>query len=349
MLDSRAIRLLLWTCLFGGAAVLNAQIGGRNTYEFLDLPASARLTGLGGSLITVVDDDLGLAFQNPAALNPSMHGQITLQNAFWFAKSNLSHVAYAHHVDTLRTTFFGGLQFLDYGKFVAADAIGTQQGEFRANDFAFHVGAGRKLGGRTSVGATLKVIGSRLESYHSYGLALDLAATYHDTAKRVVFSAVLRNVGAQLSTYAGTREPLPTDLQIGFSKKLKYLPFRFSVIAHHLTRWNIRYDDPNAPQPTSLLGGEPPADKPFAEFVDNFFRHFVFSGEFLLGKRENLRIRFGYSHLRRAELTVPDTRSMGGISFGFGLKIKKFRLDYGFAGYHLGGAVNHLGLALDVH
>ncbi len=328
---------------------LSAQIGGGNTYEFLDLPASARLTGLGGNGIATVDDDLALAFQNPAALNPAMHGQMTLQNAFWFAKTNLSHLAYAYHVDTIKTTFFGGLQFADYGKFVAADVNGNQQGEFRANEYAFHVGAGRHLGGRTSVGATLKFIGSRLESYHSFGLALDLAATYQDTAKRVVVSAVLRNVGAQLSTYAGKREPLPTDLQIGFSKRLRYLPFRFSIVAHHLTRWNIRYDDPNAPQPTSVLGDEPPAEKPFAEFVDNFFRHFVFSGEFLLGKRENLRIRFGYNHLRRAELTVPDTRSMGGISFGFGLKIKKFRLDYGFAGYHLGGSANHLGLSLDLH
>jgi hypothetical protein len=341
----------LLLCLSAGfsASPLSAQIGGENTYDFLDLPASARLTGLGGNGIATVDDDIALAFQNPAVLNASMHGQMTLQNAFWFAKTNLSHLAYAYHVDTIRTTFFGGLQFADYGKFVAADAVGNQQGEFRANEYAFHVGAGRHLGGRTSVGATLKFIGSRLESYHSFGLALDLAATYHDTAKRVVVSAVLRNVGAQLSTYAGKREPLPTDLQIGFSKRLRYLPFRFSIVAHHLTQWNIRYDDPNAPQPTSVLGGEPPAEKPFAEFVDNFFRHFVFSGEFLLGKRENLRIRFGYNHLRRAELTVPDTRSMGGISFGFGLKIKKFRIDYGFAGYHLGGSANHLGLSLDLH
>lgn len=344
----RKIFVLSALCVLFGP-ILNAQIGGNNTYEFLNLPASARITALGGNHITVVDDDLALAFQNPAALNAGMHGQITLQNAIWFAKSNLSHLGYAYHVAPIGTTFSGGLQFVDYGKFVAADNIGTNIGEFRANEYAFHIGAGRMLSDRTSVGANLKMIGSRLESYNSFGLALDLAATYCDTAKRVVVTIVLRNVGAQLSTYSDQREPLPTDLQIGFSKKLKYLPFRLSVMAHHLTRWNIRYDDPNAPQQQSILGNEPAQDKPFGDFVDNFFRHFVFSGEFLLGKREGLRLRFGYNHLRRAELAVPETRSFGGISLGFGLKIKKFRLDYGFGGYHLGGAVHHMGVALDVH
>ena len=54
-----------------------AQIGGSKVYEFLNLPASARITALGGKHITVRDDDLSLALGNPAALNDTMHNQLT--------------------------------------------------------------------------------------------------------------------------------------------------------------------------------------------------------------------------------------------------------------------------------
>lgn len=331
------------------AGSLHAQIGGNNTYEFLNLPPSARVAALGGNLITVVDDDEALAVQNPAALNPAMHGHITFQDAIWFARTNHMYAGYAHHVDKWKTTMHGGVQFINYGKFIRADESGEQLGDFKANDFAVYVGAGRMLSDRTSVGANLKFIGSRLDSYHSYGAALDLAGTYNDTAKDVTFTLAIRNLGVQFSTYSGKREFLPNDIQIGISKKLPYLPLRLSVIAHTLQRWSIRYDDPNAPQESSLLGGSEPAkDKPVGDFFDNFFRHFIFSGEFLLGKKENFRIRFAYNHQRRGELSVSNLRSLAGISGGIGIKIKQFRFDYGWSSYHIGGSTHTIGISTSI-
>ena len=61
--------------LFCGILTLSlfaqVPIGGKNVYEFLNLSPSARVTALGGNLITVKDDDVALAFQNPSALNAS--------------------------------------------------------------------------------------------------------------------------------------------------------------------------------------------------------------------------------------------------------------------------------------
>ena len=48
---------------------MHAQVGGRTTYNFLRLPVSARITALGGSLVTVRDEDLSNAVLNPALLN----------------------------------------------------------------------------------------------------------------------------------------------------------------------------------------------------------------------------------------------------------------------------------------
>jgi ADP-ribose pyrophosphatase YjhB (NUDIX family) len=69
-------------CLFLLSALhTSAQItGGQHVFQFLRLSPSARITALGGSQIAVQDDDPGFAALNPAALNPSMAGQIALQH-----------------------------------------------------------------------------------------------------------------------------------------------------------------------------------------------------------------------------------------------------------------------------
>ena len=71
--------------------VADAQIGGRYTYEFLGNPQSARLSALGGSLITIQDDDISLAASNPALLNDKSHNQITFNH-----KRQLNCVRFMH-------------------------------------------------------------------------------------------------------------------------------------------------------------------------------------------------------------------------------------------------------------
>ncbi|MBK8557102.1 MAG: hypothetical protein IPL65_15615 [Lewinellaceae bacterium] len=126
------------------------------------------------------------------------------------------------------------------------------------------------------------------------------------------------------------------------------MPFRFSVIAHHLTQWQIRYDDPNAQDNSVLLFGGDTQQSKGNPGIDNFFRHFIFNGEFLLGANESFRIRLGYNHLRRRELSVNNYRSLAGFSGGIGVKISKFRIDVGYAAYHLAGGVLHVGIGTNL-
>ena len=70
-----------------------AQVGGDNVYEFLNLSASARITGLGGNLITVKDDDVALAYANPATLNSRMHQAISFNYNFHVADINNGYFA----------------------------------------------------------------------------------------------------------------------------------------------------------------------------------------------------------------------------------------------------------------
>ncbi|MBK9255984.1 MAG: type IX secretion system protein PorQ [Saprospiraceae bacterium] len=323
---------------------LTGQIGGKSAYEFLSLPPSARLTALGGPLISVFDDDINLAASNPALLNSSMHNAISFSHNFHFADIQNGYVAYGRHIEKWKLSTHIGIQYMNYGDFKFADEIGNIQGTFSASETALTLGAGKKLNERIFVGCNVKAIFSGYESYNSIGLATDLGLSYTADSSDFVLSFVIKNLGGELSTFNETRFGAPLDVQIGISKKLKYLPFRFSITGHQLHRLNVRYDDPNIVQNTGLFG-EPVKENKTSEAIDNVFRHLIFSGEFLLGKGENLRLRIGYNHFRRQELSLASFRSMAGFSTGFGMKIKGFRLDYGVAYHHLHGATNHISIS----
>jgi hypothetical protein len=320
-----------------------AQIGGRYTFAFLKQSPSARVTGLNSSQIALRDDDVAFAHLNPALLNPQMSQGAAFHYTNLLSDINNFFVGYAHHVEPLKMTFHANVQHLGYGTFKAADEFGNAQGEFRAGETAITVGAGRQLNERFSVGANLRFINSQLEAYSSSGLAADLAGSYFNPDKNFGASITLRNVGAQLSTYVPEtdRQSLPYDLQIGFTKKLARAPFRLSVAAVDLLRWQLRYDNPSESE-TSLLTGESNETSAFSKGIDNFFRHLRFGGEVVLGKNETLRLRFGYNHQTRRELSIQNVRSLSGFSFGAGVRVKRFRLDYGLLRQHVAGGMNHL-------
>ncbi len=344
-------KILLFLALIISCGQALAQpIGGRNIYEFLTFSPSARITGLGGTLISVSDDDVVLAAQNPASLNESMHQQMSFNHNIYVADINTGYAAYGFHSDKWATSFHAGLQYMSYGTFNETDEFGQIIGSFKASEYAFTLGAGHQLYDKLSLGANVKFITSQLEDYNSFGIAADLGAYYQDTSGLFSIGFVLKNIGAQLTTYDDEQEPLPFDIQIGISKRLRHLPFRISATYHNLHQWNILYDDPNAEQSSIFLGEfQSQSENEFSVFVDNFFRHIIFSGEFLLGKKENLRIRLAYNHFQRQELSVENFRSLAGFSMGLGIKVNRFRVEYGRAFNHLAGGVNHFSISTSIN
>ncbi|MBL7817275.1 MAG: type IX secretion system protein PorQ [Saprospiraceae bacterium] len=335
--------LPLSICLF--LTHLSAQNGGRYTFAFLKQSPSARATGLNQSQIALKSDDLALAYNNPSLLNPLMHNGLDFNQNFLLGKIKSGLASYGYHVEKVKMTFQAGVQYINYGEFKEADEYGNQIGTFKANEYAVFVGAGRQLNERFSIGANLKFIQSRLETYTSTGLAVDLSGSYINPEKFFGASVVLKNIGAQLKTYYGeARSNLPYDLQIGISKKLPRAPFRFSVVAHDLLQWQLRYDNPLENE-TSLLGEETNTKSAFSLAMDNVFRHLNFGGEIVLGKTENFRARFGYSHQVRREMSLQNIRSLAGFSFGAGFKVSRFRIDYGIGRQHIAGGMNHLSIS----
>ncbi|MBX7109058.1 MAG: type IX secretion system protein PorQ [Chitinophagales bacterium] len=347
---NRHLLLSLFACVFYVllSKSSHAQLGGSEVFLFMNEAPSARITSMGGTFISVHDEDLSIGFQNPAMLNPSMNNRLSLNYVDYISDIKRGYTGYVRTVAKWKTTFNGGIQFVNYGQFTATDQVGNVSGQFDGAEYAVSIGAGREYIKRFSYGANLTYITSRLESYHSSGIALTVAGAYYDSAQGFTATILFKNVGTQFQPYAGSgKEPLPFDIQAGISKRLIHTPFLFSIVFHDLYRWDLRYNDPNqADQGTILIDSSQQA-KEKNYFVDNFFLHTIIGTEINFGK--NFRVSIAYNHQRREELAVELRKALSGFSFGAGVRINRFNIGYGRAIYNVAGGVNHLtfGVNLD--
>ncbi len=340
--------VLVFLFLVFSSSLRSQLIGGQTAYAFLGLPASGRIAALGGSLISVADDDINLGLGNPALLNPKMHHQLAFNHSFLTGGSQFGYAAYGHHLPNLPATFQLGIRYINHGEIEATDVFFQEQGIFKVKETAIVLGGAFALDERIRIGVNTGFITSTLADLQSVGLAADLGLMYQDTSRKLAIGIVLTRLGTQLSTYSGNpdlREPLPFEMQLGLSKQLRYLPFRFSLVYRDLQRWNVLYDDPSQENGTLFIGETQKEPGQFGRQLDNFFRHLAFSGELLLGARENFRLRAAYDHRLRKELSARGFGSAAGFSFGVGIKVSRFRLDYGRSNYHLAGGVNHFSIS----
>lgn len=323
--------------------VLFAQSGGLATYEFLQLAPSARVTALGGRYISVQDSDVVLAQMNPAILSVHSTRSISFNQSFYLGGARYSNLAGAFHLPKENITVHGGLQYLSYGKFQGTDEFGNKTSEFSASDMAFIAGASKKLFDRLSIGLNLKYIISQLETYKSSGLGIDLGALYALKPGYQYLGLSVRHVGVQWDPYFETKESLPFNIELGFTQRLQYVPILFSITAHDLNRWSLRYD-PDAE--VSIFGEPVNTPSGFEKFIDNAARHLIFSAEVLIGKYAPLRLRLGYHHQRHQELKDQNYRGLSGFSGGMGIRLSRLSFDYGLANYHLAGSMHSIGLGI---
>lgn len=331
--------------LFTNVFVAGAQIGGNNAYEFLNLTNPARTAALGsGNFLAIRDNDISLTLANPSLITTAVNNSLALSFTDSYSDIKYGFAMYGKDLGKLGS-FVGSMQFADYGKFTYADASGVTAGEFKAGEYAFNLGWGRKLDSVFSIGANLKTIYSSLESYASFGLAVDVAGSYQNK-NGFTMSLAARNIGRQLSTYTSDNpESLPFEIQFGMSKRLKHLPFRYSVVLNHLEKWNLTYNDPNDNR-LDPLTGEALNGGSKNGFLDKAMRHVVVGGEFMPAKF--LSFRLGYNYQRRQELKLSTRPATVGFSWGIGLKISKFNFSYARATYHLAGSPNFITLSTNL-
>lgn len=296
---------------------------------------------MGGALPTIHDGDLNLALYNPALLDSTMHQATSLSYVNYFSGINLGFASYAHHLDSSNITLGGHIQYVDYGSFTERDASNTELGSFRAGDYALVFGASLPVDSLFTAGVNFKAIYSNLESYDAWGLAIDGGVTYQNPARQFSASLVVRNLGLQIDGYRdGVKDTLPLNIQVGFAKRLKHAPFRFSLVIDQLQQWDLAPESDNTVVIDPLTGLVVENTK--NNFGDRLMRHVIIGTEFLLG--ESFKLNMGYNYRRRQELKLEDRPGTAGFSWGIGLNMKRFALSYGRAIYHFAGPSNHFTL-----
>jgi len=318
---------------------VSAQQGGRNVYEFMNISNSGRVTALGTNFLPIDDGDIDLAYANPSLINEEMDHQISLNYLDYFSDINAGFVSYGHHFNKFGT-FVGTLQFINYGTFDETDAVGQKTAEFTASEYAFVIGWSKVLTEKLRLGVNLKNIFSSLDSYSSYGIAADVALTYSNRKKLFSTSLILKNMGRQITTYTDQyRETLPFQIQMGIAKKFEHAPFRLLFLLNNLQTWDLKYNDPNSKGDVDPFTGEKNEPSKAWNFADNALRHAVLGVEFVPGKG-NFMLRLGYNYRRQQEMRIASRAALVGFSFGFGLKVYKFKISYSRASYHLAGGTN---------
>jgi hypothetical protein len=283
-------------------------------FSFLRNDASARAAALAGSVMTLPNDPNAI-FYNPACLGTIKDNRGSVGFFKNLLDINSGSASYSTEIEDLGR-FAAGIVYTNYGSFNETDEVGTQLGTFSANDLAISIGYATTLQENLYLGGAVKFIYSGIASYTSTAAAVDAGILYTIPDSRFAVGASIRNLGAQITTYSGTRENLPLDLTIGASVTPKGLPLLLNVGFHRLT------DD--------------------AHTTGERFRYFTVGGEFTLSRV--LQFRVGYDNARRKDFKIGTSADMAGFSAGVGINVSTYHVDYAMSSLGKAGVLHRISL-----
>lgn len=291
----------------------------QSTYKFLNLDTSPRAAAVAGSFVSN-NDDPNVVFYNPAGINFLQNSPISFSFLKHLMDINSASLVYSKEFESIGR-FGATVKYINYGEFTKADENGTRYGNFGAGDLLFMLGYGNKIDLNFYYGANVKFIYSGIGEYSSTAIAFDLGLHYEFPESRWNFGFSILNLGSQLSSYIDTKEDLPLDIRLGFSKQLENLPFRFFWSFNKL---NEKHES----------------------FWDRF-KQITFGGEFKLG--QSFRLRFGYDNEKRRELKLgSSTAGLAGFSLGLGFNVSTYTVDYAFSSMGSIGSLHRFGISTNL-
>jgi hypothetical protein len=89
--------LLLFVVVLLMVCRASAQIGGLTSFNYANIPGSARVAALGGNYFAMKDGDVHLAQFNPSLLDSTMHQKVGLSFVDYFDGIAMGYATYAHY------------------------------------------------------------------------------------------------------------------------------------------------------------------------------------------------------------------------------------------------------------
>ena len=299
-------RAVLATVLLSSVLHAGAQES-QTVYNFLRLPVSAHAAALGGSGITLIEDDATLIFHNPSLINNISDRTLNLNFMTYMEGATTASSSFIRAAGERGTWGVMG-QFMSYGTMKETNVSGQQTGEFSAKDIALGGSFAYSLSEKFTGGITAKFIASYIGQYNSLGACVDLGLNYYNSQSDLSVSAVARNLGGQLSAYEDDFERMPLDLQLGVTKRLLGSPLRLSASLVRLNDWEY-----------------------------GFGKHIVIGADLILSPQ--FYIAAGYNAMRASEMKIAEDDGSSahgaGLSLGAGLQLERLKLHVAYAKYHV--------------
>jgi hypothetical protein len=307
---------------------IKGQVGGEQIYQFLNLSSSARQVALGGEVLTLLDD-VNQPIWNPSVINEDLDNKLSVNYTSYLAGINIGSLSYSKLITRRFGVIHGSIKYLDYGTLIGSDEQGNETGNFGASDIAVSIGYAFNIP-KTNffIGSNVRFINATISNFSSIGISTDIALLYNNPYKSFTITLVARNIGTQIQTFNGEKEQTPFKLALGGSYLLEHVPLKWYATIDNIQKWNISVANPSE-RTTDLEGNVSEAN---INFLKNTFRHFIIGAELFPKRKINLRL--GYNFRRAAELKLQEVRTFGGFSFGFGIKMKKVKLNYAYSKYH---------------
>lgn len=322
--------------ILGSGFIVGQEVG--SAYNFLNVSSSSRIYGLGGMNVSLVDDDLFTADQNPALLGPEMSGQVGLSYMRYIGGSNFATVAYTHSIGE-RGAWGATVKYFGYGSMQETDASGAIIGSFSPKDVSFSGAFSYDITERLRGGINLKFVYSGYADYTAFAVATDLGINYYDPEHDLSLSIVGANLGGQVKRFHEKYDRLPIDIRLGWSQSFGNFPVRFSVTAWNLTKWKLPYyqtgDGTNGSNFTIK-----------ENFGSNLFRHLIFSAD--LVSSPNWYLGIGYNYKMRSDMATYHRTFLSGWSLAGGINVKAFKVGLAFAQPHTGATTFMLNLSLGI-
>ena len=322
--------------------ILFSQI--QNTsYNSLNTHSSSRILAMGGDVISIFDNDVSLANFTPSLLNEKMDKQIAFNFVDYLADINFISFHSAKKISE-NLMLFAGVDAINYGEFNGTDVVGNSTSNFNASQQIITLGSSKKLSDNFIFGANIKLLNSNLETYHAMTLSSNISTTYINQDSDFTSTFLIKNIGKPIINYTSEKEDLPFEVQLGVSKSLRHLPFRYSVVLHHLNQYDIS-DDYNLntiydPITNTLQIKD-------ETVVKKMLRHVIIAGEFN-PFRKSFYLRGGFNFQRREDLKLSSAFSMSGFSWGLGFSIKKVQINYSRSAFHTSSSLNSFSIVTNL-
>lgn len=298
--------------------------GGSSSYDFLNIPTSARAYAMGGTGISIVSEDVALADQNPALLGSEIEQQFSLGYMHYMGSGNFAGVRFGMAAGEY-SAWAAGIRYLNYGSLTEYDPSGVAGGKFTPSDIVFEGSYAHDITDRWRGGVNLNFIYSHYDVYTALALAVDLGVNYYDPDHDLSLSMVIKNAGGQIKRFDRAYNRLPFDVQLGYMQGLGETPFSLAITARNLCRWNLPYY--THPKDTD---GDTQVLK--STFFSNFFRHLTFGLQYQ--PTDKFWIALGYDNKTATDMATYHRSILSGFSVGAGMRVRGFGFGVAFAQPH---------------